>query len=77
LCTFQAGQPTDLNISALCELLSLKLSTMNRWLLKRNLLSPDEAERLMGMQHLIGQVETVVRDCGDGGSPPGGQLACR
>ena len=57
---------TDLNRSALCELLGLKLSTVNRKLLKRSLLSPDESERLMGLQRLIGQVETVVRDCGDG-----------
>jgi hypothetical protein len=68
LCTFQAGQPTDLNRSALCELLGLKHSTVNRKLLKRSLLSPDESERLMGLQRLIGQVEVVVRDCGDGSS---------
>ena len=57
---------TDLKISALCELLGLKLSTVNRKLLKRSLLRPDEAERLMGLQRLIGQVEAVVRDRGDG-----------
>jgi uncharacterized protein (DUF2384 family) len=39
---------------------------VNRKLLKRSLLSPDEAERLKGLQRLIGQVEVVVRDCGDG-----------
>ena len=59
---------TNLNRSALCELLGLKLSTVNRKLLKRSLLSPDESERLMGLQRLIGQVEVVVRDCGDGSS---------
>ncbi len=72
--TFQAGQPTDLNRSAFCELLGLKHSTVNRKLLKRSLLSPDESERLMGLQRLIGQVEVVVRDCGDGGSPPRGPV---
>jgi putative toxin-antitoxin system antitoxin component (TIGR02293 family) len=52
--------------NALCELLGLKVSTVNRKLLNRSLLNPDESERLMGLQRLIGQVEVLVRDCGDG-----------
>ena len=46
--------------------LGLKLSTVNRKLQHNLLLSADESERLMGLQRLIGQVEAVVRDCGDG-----------
>ena len=57
---------TALPHKTLCELLGLKLSTVNRKLQNRALLSPDETERLMGLQRLIGQVEAVVRDCGDG-----------
>lgn len=52
--------------NAFCELLGLKVSTVNRKLLNRSLLNPDESERLMGLQRLIGQVEVLVRDCGDG-----------
>lgn len=62
----QSEQAMTLTRSSLCNLLGLKVSTMNRKLLKRCLLNPDESERLMGLQHLIGQVEAVVRDCGDG-----------
>ena len=59
-------QATGLPRSVLCRLLGLKLSTVNRKLHNRVLLSPDETERLMGLQRLIGEVEAVVRDCGDG-----------
>jgi len=55
----------DLSRSTLFELLGLKLSTINRKLQQNLLLSPDESERLMGLQRLIGQAEAVVRDCGD------------
>ncbi len=51
---------------ALCELLGLKVSTVNRKLLNRSLINPDESEPLMGLQRLIGQVVVLVRDCGDG-----------
>ena len=61
-------QTTNLPHKTLCELLGLKLSTVNRKLQNRALLSPDETERLMGLLRLIGQVEAVVRDCGDGES---------
>jgi len=52
--------------SALCALLGLKVSTVNRMLLDRSLLNPDESDRLMGLQRLIGEVAVLVRDCGDG-----------
>lgn len=55
----------ELSRTALCELLGLKLSTINRKLQHHLLLSPDESERLMGLQRLIGQAEALVRDCGD------------
>jgi len=55
----------DLSRSTLCELLGLKLSTINRKLQQNLLLSPDDSERLMALQRLIGQAEAVVRDCGD------------
>ena len=57
---------TGLTRAELCELLGLKVSTVNRKLQNRTRLSPDETERLMGLQRLIGLVEAVVRDCGDG-----------
>lgn len=62
----QAEEATDLGRSTLCALLGLKLSTINRKLNQKLRLSPDESERLMGLQRLIGEVEAVVRDCGDG-----------
>lgn len=62
----QAEEATDLGRSTLCALLGLKLSTMNRKLNQKLRLSPDESERLMGLQRLIGEVEAVVRDCGEG-----------
>ena len=55
----------DLSRSTLCELLGLKLSTINRKLQQNLLLSPDDSERLMGLQRLIGQAEAVVRDSGE------------
>ena len=55
----------DMSRTTLCELLGLKLSTINRKLQQNLLLSPDDSERLMGLQRLIGQAEAVVRDCGD------------
>jgi len=64
---------TGLSRSALCALLGLKLSTVNRKLQHRSPLSPDESERLIGLQRLIGQVEAVVRDCGDGSAFDAGQ----
>ncbi len=57
---------TGLPRSVLCRLLGLKLSTVNRKLHNQALLSPDETERLMGLQRLIGEVAAIVRDCGDG-----------
>lgn len=62
----QAEEETALSRSTLCALLGLKLSTINRKLNHKLRLSPDESERLMGLQRLIGEVEAVVRDCGDG-----------
>jgi hypothetical protein len=62
-CTEEA---TGLGRSALCDLLGLKLSTINRKLQNQALLSPDESERLMALLRLIGQVESIIRDCGDG-----------
>lgn len=62
----QAEEATDLSRSTLCALLGLKLSTINRKLNQKLRLSPDESERLMGLQRLLGEVEAVVRDCGDG-----------
>ncbi|MEB3332064.1 MAG: antitoxin Xre-like helix-turn-helix domain-containing protein, partial [Synechococcaceae cyanobacterium] len=62
----QAEEATDLGRSTLCALLGLKLSTINRKLNRKLRLSPDESERLMGLQRLIGEVEAVVRDCGEG-----------
>ena len=62
----ESQQAMALTRNALCELLGLKVSTVNRKLLNRSLLNPDESERLMGLQRLIGQVEVLVRDCGDG-----------
>jgi len=62
----QAEEATGLGRSTLCALLGLKLSTINRKLNQKLRLSPDESERLMGLQRLIGEVEVVVRDCGDG-----------
>jgi putative toxin-antitoxin system antitoxin component (TIGR02293 family) len=62
----QAEEEMALSRSTLCALLGLKLSTINRKLNHKLRLSPDESERLMGLQRLIGEVEAVVRDCGDG-----------
>jgi putative toxin-antitoxin system antitoxin component (TIGR02293 family) len=61
----ELASATDLSRTTLCELLGLKLSTINRKLQQNLLLSPDESERLMGLQRLIGQGEALVRDCGD------------
>lgn len=61
----QTEEATDLRRSTLCALLGLKLSTINRKLNQKQRLSPDESERLMGLQRLIGEVEAVVRDCGE------------
>jgi len=58
-------EATALSRSTLCALLGLKLSTINRKLNHQLRLSPDESERLMGLQRLIGEVEAVVRDCGE------------
>ena len=63
LCAIAAAM--DLSRSTLCELLGLKLSTINRKLQQNLLLSPDDSERLMGLQRLIGQAEAVVRDSGE------------
>jgi hypothetical protein len=56
---------TDLSRTTPCALLGLKLSTINRKLQQNLPLSPDESERLMALQRLMGQAEAVVRDCGD------------
>ena len=39
---------------------------MNRKLLNRSLINPDQSERLMGLHRLIGLVAVLERDCGDG-----------
>ena len=70
----ESQQAMALTRNALCELLGLKVSTVNRKLLNRSLLNPDESERLMGLQRLIGQVEVLVRDCGDGSPFEAGRL---
>jgi len=62
----QMEQATGLSRSVLCSLLGLRLSTINRKLHNLARLSADESERLMGLHRLMGQVQAVVRDCGDG-----------
>lgn len=52
--------------SSLCDLLGIKVSTVNRKLHNKALLSHDESERLMGLQRLLGEVQALLRDCGDG-----------
>lgn len=52
--------------SALCGLLGIKVSTVNRKLHNKALLSHDESERLMGLHRLLGEVQALLRDCGDG-----------
>ena len=51
---------------ALCDLLGIKVSTANRKLHNNALLSHDESERLMGLHRLLGELQALLRDCGDG-----------
>ncbi len=52
----QMEQATGLSRSALCSLLGLRVSTINRKLHNLARLSADETERLMGLLRLLGQV---------------------
>jgi putative toxin-antitoxin system antitoxin component (TIGR02293 family) len=49
----------------LYEALDLKPSTVNRKVQKKELLSTDESERIMGLVKLFGQVEAMVQESGD------------
>lgn len=49
----------------LYDALDLKVSTFNRKALKKDFLSADEAERVMGLVKLFGQVETMVQESGN------------
>lgn len=51
--------------SRLYDALDLKASTFNRKAQKKDILSIDEAERIMGLVKLFGQVETMVQESGD------------
>lgn len=57
---------TGIPRSALCQMLGLKLSTINRKLQQQGLLNRDESERMMAMHRLLGLVDSVMHDCGDG-----------
>ena len=46
------------------RLLKIAPATAKRKLKKGELLSPDQSERLIGLQSLIGQVETMVQESG-------------
>ena len=52
---------------ALMDSLGLSRATINRKVLREQTLSPEESERVMGMQALIGQVEAMI----DTDSAPG------
>ena len=47
------------------ETLGLAVSTFNRKLARRQLLSLDESERVLGMAKLVGQVQVMVEESGD------------
>ena len=57
---------TGIPRSALCRMLGLKLSTINRKLQQQGLLNRDESERLMALHRLLGLVDSVMQDCSDG-----------
>lgn len=47
-----------------CRILKFDPATAKRKLKKDEALSPDQSERLIGLQRLIGQVETMVEESG-------------
>ena len=57
----------DMSISKarLAETLGVARATIDRKELKRNVLSPDEGSRVLGMASLIGQVHTMICESGD------------
>lgn len=54
-----------LSRQALCRMLGLPVSTIQRRLTQAASLNLDESERLMGLHQLIGQVEAMVDEAGD------------
>jgi len=50
---------------ALIDILRMPRATVNRWARASKALPPDESERVLGVEYLIGQVENMVRESGD------------
>ena len=50
----------DMPKEALMDSLGLSRATINRKVQREQALSPEESERVMGMQALIGQVQTMI-----------------
>lgn len=55
------GLPFD----ELCRALGLPLSTIRRKAKNQELLPADQGERVQGLQRIVGQVQTMVEECGD------------
>ena len=49
----------------LIDILGLSKASLNRRTRTHELLSPDETERVLGVEYLIGQVDNMVRESGD------------
>jgi putative toxin-antitoxin system antitoxin component (TIGR02293 family) len=50
---------------ALIDTLRMSRATVNRWARAHKSLPPDESERVLGVEYLIGQVENMVKESGD------------
>ena len=59
------GQGHVISKARLAETLGVARATIDRKALKRNVLSPDEGSRVLGMASLIGQVHTMICESGD------------
>lgn len=50
---------------ALIDILRMPRATVNRWARASKPLPPDESERVLGVEYLIGQVENMVKESGN------------
>ena len=50
---------------ALIDTLRMSRATVNRWARASKPLPPDESERVLGVEYLIGQVENMVKESGN------------
>lgn len=59
-CVRELSSVMDISKEALMDSLGLSRATINRKVLREQALSPEESERVMGVQALIGQVQAMI-----------------